>query len=120
MNFIPLTLKGISPRADHGHLVITRRVLDDVISSIIDTSAMDKNPMEQGAILPPGTWQGAFWFPGGDGSKSTKDITEFFTWVVHVREDLVEYVQAACQPRYLKKVTEVPAQTLSREIGLSA
>ncbi len=96
MNFVQLTLHGVAPDADNaGGLKITRRVKER--PSLLARPEGFGPAMELAAYIPAGGWDGAFFFP--DGAKHDKDA--FFTWAVRVREDLVDLVSAACQPRYL-------------------
>lgn len=96
MNFIATTLNGVTCQDQPGGtLVIQRRVIQP--ESVIVLEHARPKSFEMAAILPKGTWDGAFFFPSGE--KDDKD--SFFTWVVFVREDMLKHVQAACQSREL-------------------
>lgn len=95
MKIVPVTLKGVNVELRSGDMHITRRVIDR--PSLLVKADGYSNSMEIACQIPSGHHKGFFFFPSGE----KEDKTEFFKFVVMVDADLVEYVQAACQPRYL-------------------
>ena len=96
MNFVQLTLKGVSPELTSCGALKISRMVQERPSTLIRPDSYSR-PWELAAFIPADGWNGSAWFPTG-----AKDETaEFFTWVINVREDLVELVKASCQPRVL-------------------
>ena len=96
MKTVPLTLSGVMCEPHGDSLTISRLVIEP--EQLIVMTAATSKPMEKAAALAKDAWTSCFWYPSGE----KEDKKAFMTWVVHVREDLVDYVLSACQPRVLE------------------
>lgn len=92
---VPVTLKGVNVELRGGDMHINRRVVER--PSLLAKPDGYGNPMEVSAQIPHGCHKGFFFAPSGE----KEDKTDFFTFVVFVDTDLVDYVTAVCRPRVL-------------------